>query len=200
MLFAISGSQGSGKSTVLSSLKDKAFPVIGRKTSRSIMSEWGVTLSEINNDRDLTVKFQDEILQRKIDDDKDAANDPSRIYFTERTLADFFTYALIAIGKDNEYSNWINEYYKRCCEAQKAYNHNFYLTQISKLEHDGVRGSNKFYAGMVDVVMRDVQSQMYKDSYVSGTEEYEGPNTTIITAQVNDARVNEILRTISRYI
>ena len=55
------------------------------------MNEWGVTLSEINNDRDLTVKFQDEILQRKIDDDKDAANTVDRIVFTERTLADFST-------------------------------------------------------------------------------------------------------------
>ena len=200
MLFAISGSQGSGKSTLLKSLKEKEFPIIERKTSRSIMNEWGVTLSEINNDRDLTVRFQDEILQRKIDDDKAAAEDPSRIYFTERTLADFFTYALIAIGKDNEYSNWINEYYKRCCEAQKAYNHNFYLTQISKLEHDGVRGSNRFYARMVDVVMRDVQSQMYKDSYLPIKDEHEGPETTIITAQINSARVDEILRTISRYI
>ena len=200
MLFAISGSQGSGKSTVLKSLKEKGFPIIERKTSRSIMNEWGVTLSEINNDRDLTVRFQDEILQRKIDDDKDATKNPALITFTERTLADFFTYALIAIGKDNEYSDWIDEYYKRCLWAQQAYNHNFYLTQISKLEHDGVRGSNKFYAKMVDVVMRDVTSQMYKDSCNSVTENYEGPETTIIPALTNDARVDEILRTISRYI
>lgn len=200
MLFAISGSQSSGKSTVIKLLKERGFPVIERKTSRSIMKEWGVTLSDVNNDRNLTIRFQDEILQRKIDDDKKAASDTARITFTERTLADFFTYALIAIGKDNEYSDWINDYYKRCCEAQKAYDHNFYLTQISKLEHDGVRGSNKFYAKMVDVIMRDVQSQMYKDSYVSRKDEYEGPDTTIITAQVSDARVKEILKRISRYI
>jgi len=200
MLFAISGSQGSGKSTVLSTLRDRGFPTVDRKTSRSILKEWDVTLSEVNNDRPLTVKFQDEILQRKIDDDKAAAEDPSRIYFTERTLADFFTYAVIAIGKDNEYSDWIDEYYIRCCEAQKMYNHNFYLNMLAQAEHDGVRGSNQHYVKMVNIVMKDVQSSMYQQSMNQNTFDYDGPETTFITMQDNEARVNEILRTISRFI
>ncbi len=130
MLFAISGSQGSGKSTVIQTLKQKGFPIVKRKTSRSILDEWGVTLSQVNNDREITVKFQDEILDRKIADDRAASEDISRIYFTERTLADFFTYALIAIGKDNEYSDWVNDYFKRCCDAQLMYSHNFYLNVL----------------------------------------------------------------------
>ena len=199
MLFAISGSQGSGKSTVLATLKERGYPVVERKTSRSILDEWGVTLSQVNNDRELTVKFQDEILQRKIDDDKNAATDLSRIYFTERTLADFFTYALIAIGKDNEYSEWLDGYYAQCLKAQEAYNHNFFLNPIATLEHDGVRGSNKHYASMVDTVMRSVTNQMHQDSYVAFPDIYKAPATTIITQRDNEYRVNEILRTISRY-
>ena len=200
MLFAISGSQGSGKSTVIATLKARGYPVIERKTSRSIMNEWGVTLSEVNNDRDLTVRFQDEILQRKIDDDAEASKDPSRIYFTERTLADFFAYALIAIGKDNEYSEWVDDYYLRCLKAQEAYNHNFFLNPISTIEHDGVRGSNQYYASMVDAVIRLLQSKMRQDSYISFHDTYAAPTTTIITAQDNEARVDEILRTISKFI
>ena len=79
MLFAISGSQGSGKTTVINELKNRGFPVVERKTSRSILEEWGVTLSDVNNDRPLTVKFQDEILKRKREDEHEAVNDTSRI-------------------------------------------------------------------------------------------------------------------------
>jgi predicted ATPase len=200
MLFAISGSQGSGKSTVIATLKERGFPVVERKTSRSILEEWNVTLSQVNNDRELTVRFQDEILQRKIDDDSQVDEDPSRIVFTERTLADFFTYALVAIGKDNEYSDWVDDYFDRCVKAQSIYNHNFYLAQLNATEHDGVRGSNKHYTNMVDVVMRDVLSRMHHASYVSSEDEYKGPGTTNITMRDNEARVDEILRAISRYI
>ncbi len=201
MLFAISGSQGSGKSTVIKTIKQKGFPIIERKTSRSILDEWGVTLSEVNNDRELTVKFQDEILDRKIADDRAASADTSRIYFTERTLADFFTYALIAIGKDNEYNEWVNEYFQRCCDSQEMYSHNFYLTMLpTDIEDDGVRGSNLHYARMVDVVMRDVTERMYEHSYDYETGKHPGPETTVINSRNNDARVNEILKTISRFI
>jgi len=201
MLFAISGSQGSGKSTVIKTLRRKGFPIIERKTSRSILDEWGVTLSEVNNDRELTVKFQDEILDRKIADDLTASTDTSRIYFTERTLADFFTYALIAIGKDNEYNEWVNEYFQRCCDSQEMYSHNFYLTMLpTDIEDDGVRGSNLHYARMVDVVMRDVTERMYEHSYDYETGKHSVPETTIINSRDNDARVNEILKTISRFI
>ncbi len=201
MLFAISGSQGSGKSTVIKTLRRKGFPIIERKTSRSILDEWGVTLSEVNNDRELTVKFQDEILDRKIADDLTASTDTSRIYFTERTLADFFTYALIAIGKDNEYNEWVNEYFQRCCDSQEMYSHNFYLTMLpTDIEDDGVRGSNLHYARMVDVVMRDVTERMYEHSYDYETGKHSVPETTIINSRDNDARVNEILKTISKFI
>ena len=199
MLIAISGSQGSGKSTVINTLKDRGYPVVEGKTSRSILEEWNVTLSQVNNDRELTVRFQDEILQRKINDDTEMAKDPSRIVFTERTLADFFTYALVAIGKDNEYSEWVNDYFDRCVKAQQIYSHNFYLTKLNKTEHDGVRGSNQHYANMVDVVMKSVLSDMYKASY-TGDEEFSGPETTVITMRDNEARVNEILRNVSRYL
>lgn len=200
MLFAISGSQGSGKSTVLQKLEEKGYPVVERKTSRSIMNEWGVTLGEINNDRPLTVKFQDEILLRKELDEHKAASDPSRIWFTERTYADLFTYALIAIGKDNEYSEWIDSYFVRCAELQKTYNHNFYLKGgLFTLEHDGVRGSNAHYSNMVDIVMKDVTSKMYQQLMNPTTFDYDGPATTVLAMSKLDARIFEILNSVSKH-
>ena len=200
MLFAISGSQGSGKTTVINALKDKGFPIVERKTSRSIMDEWGVTLSEINNDRPLTIKFQDEIIERKFDDEKEAVRSPSEIWFTERTYADFFTYALIAIGKDNEYSGWLNSYYVKCNEYQTTFKHNFYLDGgLIELEHDGVRGSNTHYAHMVDIVMKDITKQMHSQ-FDSTTFEHIGPNTHSIRSTDIDVRVKNILTTISEFL
>ena len=154
MLFAISGSQGSGKSTVVGKLAEVGYPTVERKTSRSILTEWDVTLSQVNNDRELTVKFQEEILKRKEQDEAAAVADVSRIWFTERSYADLFAYALIALGKDNEYSEWLDSYFDRCKKLQTTYSHNFYLRSGQfKVETDGVRGVNKHYVKMVDIVM-----------------------------------------------
>lgn len=157
MLSSISGSQGTGKSTLLDALPYKK---ITRKTSRSILTDWGVTLSQVNNDRALTIKFQDEILKRKLDDEAEAVAS-SDIYLTERTFADLFVYALVAIGKDNEYSDWLDEYYLKCVEAQSRYDNVFYL----KAGHfqpvnDGVRGVNQHYSRMVDMLMLEYTQRM----------------------------------------
>lgn len=158
MLYSISGSQGTGKSTLLNAL---GYPTIERKTSRSVLSDWGVTLSEVNNNRPLTIKFQDEILKRKIEDEADAAAS-SDIYFTERTFADLFVYALVAIGKDNEYSDWLDSYYERCLDAQRdSYQNVFYLTAGHfKPVDDGVRAINQHYSRMVDVMMYEYTTKM----------------------------------------
>lgn len=153
MLLAVSGSQGTGKTTVLNELANLGYKVIERKTSRSILSDWGVTLAEVNNDHDLTIKFQDEILARKLEDEAFAVNSPD-VWFTERTFTDLFVYALVALGKDNEYNEWLNSYYEKCKEAQHLYSAVFYL-QAGHFQpvNDGVRGINQHYSTMVDLVM-----------------------------------------------
>jgi hypothetical protein len=114
----------------------------------------------VNNDRPLTIRFQEEVLKRKIEDERDAVNS-SEVYVTERTYADLFVYALVAIGKDNEYSNWLDEYYHRCAEAQRTYDHVFYLTagHFQPVD-DGVRAINKHYSWMVDACMRQYTTVM----------------------------------------
>jgi len=63
MLVAIAGSQGCGKSTVISHLQ-KDFVHVERKTSRSILNDWGVTLNEVNTNPDWTIRFQVEMVKR----------------------------------------------------------------------------------------------------------------------------------------
>ena len=164
MLVAISGSQGSGKSTTINALKEKGHPVIERKTSRSILNEWGVTLKQVNDDPELTIKFQDVITQRKFDDEQEAMRD-DKVWFTERTHTDLFTYALVSLGKDNTYSDWLNKYYELCKKFNNTYSKVFYLTAGHfTIEHDGVRGSNKHYSKMVDLVMLDFTREMVDDN------------------------------------
>jgi len=139
MLIAISGSQGSGKSTVVNELQKRGCNVITRKTSRSILTEWDITLDEANTNHDITIKFQDEITKRKWDDE----NIPSqldRIYFTERTHADVFAYALDALGKENQYSDWLDQYYNTCLDHCRCYERVYYLRAgLFQVEHDGTR-------------------------------------------------------------
>jgi len=160
MLVAISGSQGSGKSTIIGKLKELGYPVIERKTSRSILADWGVTLQEVNNDHELTVQFQDEITKRKYEDELAAVNSPD-LCFTERTHADLFTYALVTLGKDNSYSEWLNNYYRTCMAYNQVYSLVYYLRAGRfTIEHDGTRGSNQHYSRLVDLAMLDLTQQM----------------------------------------
>lgn len=162
MLVAISGSQGTGKTTVLNEIKRLGYNTIDRKTSRSILSDWNVTLEEVNNDRELTLQFQLEIIGRKYQDELSAANS-SDVWFTERTYADLFTYALISLGKDNTNSDWLNSYFDTCVQYQQSYASVFYLESGKfKVVSDGVRGSNQHYSRMVDLVMRDYTRKMTK--------------------------------------
>jgi len=164
MLVAISGSQGSGKSTILKKIKEMGFPIIERKTSRSILSDWGVTLQQVNNDSELTTRFQDEITKRKFQDEQEAIRS-NVLYFTERTHADLFTYALVSLGKDNHYSEWLNEYYNTCMYYNQFYEKAFYLRAGQfNVEHDGTRGSNHHYSRMVDLTMLDMTQQMVHNS------------------------------------
>jgi len=153
MLIAIAGSQGSGKSTVIEKLKEAGYETITRKTSRSILSDWCVTLDDVNHDLDLTVRFQDEITKRKWKDEL-AATASDNIVFTERSHMDLFTYALVALGKNNKYSDWLNKYYNTCYAYSQATNMTYFLkTGCFQVEADGVRGENKHYSDMVDTLM-----------------------------------------------
>ncbi len=170
MLVAISGSQGSGKSTIIQEIKKMGFNVIERKTSRSILDEWNVTLQEVNNNHELTIKFQEEITKRKFEDEQHAMRDQD-LWFTERTHADLFAYALVSLGKDNDYSKWLDDYYTTCMSYNQHYGAVFYLRAgMFNVVHDDVRGSNMHYSRMVDVTMLDITQQMVHNSKLTVIE------------------------------
>jgi predicted ATPase len=186
MLIAISGSQGSGKSTILNELNNTGYPTIDRKSSRSILSDWSVTLQEVNNDPELTLKFQMEIINRKLEDEE-AAVLSKRLWFTERTYADLFTYALVSLGKDNNHSDWLNTYYEKCMQHNQQYSLVYYLRAGQfNVTHDGTRGSNHHYSRMVDLTMLDFTQQMIHNSKLSIIETPDlQQRISMITIQTN---------------
>ncbi len=163
MLIAISGAQGSGKSTVLNELKKVGANIVERKTARSVLAEFPVnTLDEIYADPDLATVWQDKILERKMADEFEAYKSED-LWYTERTYADLFTYACMAVGKNNAKSEWLDEYYLKCKSAQN----NFYLYSYFLMHHgcfgnvnDGVRGINQHYASMIGVTIQEFLEQM----------------------------------------
>lgn len=153
MLLAVSGSQGSGKSTVLAELESRGFKVLKRKISRSILSDWGVTLDEVNDDVELTLKFQDEIIVRKNADELEAVSSPE-VYFTERTYMDSVVYYLFSFGKFSTFDEKITEYTRRCEKYNNNYAAVFYLPAgMFSPVNDGVRATNPYYVESVDVVL-----------------------------------------------
>jgi hypothetical protein len=160
MLVAVSGSQGSGKSTILARLKDQGFNVLERKISRSILEDWKVTLDEVNSDYELGKRFQEETFLRKCADEEKYVK-ASSIYFTERSHADFYTYCCVNFGKLNDHSEWLQDYYLRCMKAQTNYRLCWYLKAGSfSVVGDGVRAVNRHYSTMVDLAMFEFTKQM----------------------------------------
>jgi hypothetical protein len=187
MLVSISGSQGSGKSWILNEIENLGFNIIKRKTARAILLDWGVTLNDVDDDLDLRVKLQEEISKRKFEDEIEAANS-NDLVFTERTHADLFTYALVSLGKNNDYEKWLINYYKICMQYnQQLYSLVYYLRAGHfNVVNDGVRGANIHYSRMVDLVMLDITQQMVHTSKLTVIETPDlEQRVNIITAQSN---------------
>lgn len=165
IVVAISGSQGTGKSTLINEISKRRSVdhIVSRKTSRSLLNEWNVTLNEVNSNPLLAMKFQDAILDRKLQDDFSCDEEKYRIVLTERTPVDLFVYTLINLGKYNEYDQWLDAYYNKCVDAVRHYDYIFCLPNNKfKIEEDGIRGLNRHYSDMVTELM-----DMYHDKMVT---------------------------------
>jgi len=154
MLIAISGSQGTGKSTLISALQQQYnCNVVERKTARSILSDWNTSLDEVYQTPSTICKFQDELLCRKFADEADARAS-NNIWITERSFVDLLAYSTANIGRLNKYSDWLERYYQQCTTNQQYYDYVVYLKGGSfTIKSDGVRPHNTQYGAMIDLFM-----------------------------------------------
>jgi predicted ATPase len=152
-LIIISGSQGQGKSTVLTSLAELGYNTVTQKTSRLILDEWGVTLNEVNKDLELKKSYQNEVLIRHHQNNIEAI-ESDELYFSERSFADIFTYTIFTLGAFNEYSEWLDGYYDKCKAGQQAYDAIIRLSgRTANIDNDGVRSVNRHFTTSIDIVL-----------------------------------------------
>lgn len=189
MLVAISGSQGSGKSTLIRQFEDAGYKSIERKTARSVLADWSLTLEEVYSDPTLTMRYQHELLDRKYADELTAANDIAQVFFTERTYADLFGYALAYLGPRNDCADWLEEYFQMCNDCNHLnYRQVFFLTAGHfTVEHDGVRSTSRHFSRMMDLTMRDLTEQMVNEQQL-----------TLVSESDLDKRVEEVKRVLTQ--
>lgn len=174
MIVAVSGSQGAGKTTLINSfVSSTSLPVkvMERKTARSVLSDWDLTLPEVYADDNLMMKFQDALLQRKQSDELECIeSDSASIWLVERSYADLFAYTVAYAGKHNHMSDWLNTYYNKCMQAQAVYDKVIYVNGgLFPIQDDGLRPSDLHYGKMIDLFL--------KHNTIEMTNRY---NTTLI--------------------
>ena len=157
MIIAFSGSQGSGKTTLLEELSKRGYNVIARKTSRSVLSDWDMTLSEVYADHKLMMAFQDEIFERKLADEQEALLS-NELWLTDRSYVDILGYTIMVLGSDIRYGGWLQDYHDRCVMAEHFYQHRVYVPRLNiKVVGDGCRSVCPVYSKAIDHVMRGFQ-------------------------------------------
>lgn len=181
MLYAISGTQGSGKTTILNELKRQGYNVIGRKTSRSVLLDWNITLDDIYNDHNLMKRFQDEVINRKINDESEKIKSKD-LWFTDRSYVDLLAYSSIILGYNDNNKEWLDEYYQLCRKYQKLYTKVFYVEPLPFIIGDGIRGTSVIYNEIIDMIIKGFLSKT-KSSHIEN-----------ITMLSNNDRVKELLK------
>jgi hypothetical protein len=144
-VFAVSGAQCTGKSTLLDSLS-KVYHVDDLKVARWAISEIGKPLYEINQDVDLTIHFQEKILAKKIENDSKLRELTDTTVFVERCFADIYAYAETWSAhfkhqrQKDKYDKWLKTFHQQCLSWMSLYDGVIFIPS-GKFDHvdDGVR-------------------------------------------------------------
>lgn len=139
-LIAISGTHGSGKSTLIKELSSVKYYVPAFleqfsdtpslyiddfKVSRTVQAQFGMTLAEAEQDIDTLIRFQEAIIEQKLNHDEKLKERPEDFVIVERSLLDVFTYASIWCQNNREqlaqHLHWYTEYHSRCLKGQMIY-------------------------------------------------------------------------------
>lgn len=153
MIISVCGSQGQGKSTVLSSLIDDGYNVVTQKTARTVLNEMGLNLEQVYSNSNLAKLFHEIVYTRHLNSVQ-SHKDSKELFFIERSFADIFAYALIVLGPYNQHSNWLNDFYNKCKYGQALFSGIFYLSGVNiQPKDDSVRSTNQMFTSLVDMLI-----------------------------------------------
>lgn len=199
----LSGSQGGGKSSLLTCLSGHGWDVDDFKVSRAVQAEFGwESLSNVMDSPQTMVKFQREIHRQKVMRDEMLMNRTDvDVILTERTFADICAYSVDWGWKHadkklwslDDAVNWAQEITHMCAPAQKLYSGVIllpFMKDVIKWEEDPNRASFNDIERIYDSV----------EHFMRMRETFRIPKL-IITAKSVDERayqVNDFLRELDR--
>ena len=165
MIVGISGSQGQGKSTLIKEVANTNpdFIAADIQTARNVLAAENFTLDDINSNKELKKEFQEKFFIGHMMNI--STLDHNKKNMVERTFADVYAYALVALGPFNEYSEWLCGYKERCIRAQNLlFDRVIYLSgRVYTPEGDGVRSTNQDFSILVDSAIR-----RFSDEFTDG--------------------------------
>lgn len=124
LIIAISGSQGTGKSSILSSAEDFGCYVDRMSVARTVQANLGWDkLSRVEESKEDMMQFQEEVLNVMMARDAAIAA-TGRLTIVERSPADVFAYASLwckRAGADAELDDWLNAFGRKCKAHLETY-------------------------------------------------------------------------------
>lgn len=151
---AISGAQGTGKSTTIELLeKEHNRRIDDFKASRSVMQSMGTSIEEFSGDSTKMMEFQEQLLCAKIQNDsvlkvghgRNPFSNKTPVVIVERSLIDLAAYAIEWTNNQefDAYSihQWCGRYVDRCLLFNKVLYDRTYILPSGMFEmvYDGVR-------------------------------------------------------------
>lgn len=148
MIFAISASQGQGKTTFISDLIKHSefrtnFSVYPTKSARAIISKYGGDLQKIYADKNMLCDFQLDIL--KLHTEIFNYQYYTRFLLVERSFMDILAFSVINLGRFNDLTDWLNAFESACNANQKKIEGTFKLRKCLSATNDGVRPTNELF-------------------------------------------------------
>lgn len=149
---AFTGSEGSGKTTLINTLADILQVPKTVNFVRDAVKDMGLDKPPaFGTDKELTKTFQYWLLQKRSIHEKFLFSP----FLADRSSIDMFAYTLSHLAREDDMQHFLNEYYHQCVEyAKSMYEFHFFIPSGRiPLVEDGVRNTQPFNARLMHYIM-----------------------------------------------